>query len=100
MNYELQKIGVFTMTTLFLDASCYASPRDLHAALKRMLSLPDYYGMNADALYDCLSERREAVHLWIFSAGEGEVARSLSAVCDVVGDLGGTVRSIGPERSE
>ena len=88
------------MRTIMIDGSRYAGAKDLHQALKRMLSLPDYYGMNADALYDCLSERREPVHLWIFAAGEGEVARSLSAVCDVVGDLGGTVRSIGPERSE
>lgn len=83
------------MTTLFIDASRYASPRDLHAALKMMLSLPDYYGMNADALYDCLSERREPVCLWIASAGEGEVARALSVVCTVVKDLGGTVMEIG-----
>ena len=26
------------MTTLFIDASRYATPRDLHAALKAMLS--------------------------------------------------------------
>ena len=82
------------MRTLYLDASCYAAPRDLHAALKSMLSLPDYYGMNADALHDCLSERREPVNLWIASPGEGEVARSLSAVCAVVEDLGGTVKNI------
>ena len=82
------------MTTLFLDASRYAAPRDLHAALKAMLSLPDYYGMNADALHDCLSERREPVRLWIASAGEGEVARSLAAVCSVVTDLGGTVKEL------
>lgn len=82
------------MTTLFIDASRYATPRDLHAALKAMLSLPDYYGMNADALHDCLSERRDPVHLWISSAGEGEVARSLAAVCAVAEDLGGTVKEI------
>ena len=82
------------MTTLFIDASRYATPRDLHAALKAMLSLPDYYGMNADALHDCLSERRDPVRLWIASAGEGEVARSLAAVCAVAEDLGGTVKEI------
>ena len=88
------------MMTLFIDASAYPSPRDLHASLKRMLSLPDYYGMNADALYECLSERREPVHLWIYASGEGDTARSLSTVCAVIRELGGTVRTIGPERSE
>ncbi len=82
------------MHTVLIDASCYATPRELHAALKRMLSLPDYYGMNADALHDCLSERREPVHLWISSSGNGETTRSLAAVCAVVEDLGGTVKEI------
>ena len=82
------------MTTLYLDASRYAAPRELHAALKAMLSLPGWYGMNADALHDCLAERREPVHLWIVSSGEGEVARSLAAVCAVVEDLGGSVKEI------
>ena len=82
------------MTTLYLDASRYAAPRELHAALKAMLSLPGWYGMNADALHDCLAERRESVHLWIASSGEGEVARSLAAVCAVVEDLGGSVKEI------
>ena len=82
------------MTTLYLDASRYAAPRELHAALKAMLSLPGWYGMNADALHDCLAERREPVHLWIASSGEGEVARSLAAVCAVVEDLGGSVSKI------
>ena len=82
------------MTTLLLDASRYHTPRELHAALRAMLSLPDWYGMNADALHDCLAERREPVHLWIASSGEGEVARSLAAVCAAVEDLGGSVKKI------
>ena len=82
------------MTTLLLDASRYSSPRELHTALKSMLGLPEYYGMNADALHDCLSEQREPVSLWIASRGEGDVARAVSAVCAVVQDLGGSVKEI------
>ena len=82
------------MTTLFIDASRYDTPRDLHAALKGMLALPDYYGMNADALYDCLSERREPVHLWIVSDGEGPVADAMHKIRRVVEDLNGTVREL------
>ena len=80
--------------TVLLDASRYATPRDLHAALASLLALPDYYGMNADALYDCLSARRDTVSLWLLSKGEGETARALNAVCQVVEDLGGTVKEV------
>ena len=62
------------MTTLMIDASRYATARELHTALRSMLGLPDYYGMNADALYDCLSERREPVNLWIAGRhGKGDL---------------------------
>lgn len=82
------------MQTLYLDASKYDSPRALHTALKSLLSLPDYYGMNADALNDCLSERTEPVRLWIASRGEGEVAVALDLISRVVTDNGGTVKEL------
>ena len=82
------------MQTICLDASRYATSRDLHAALKDMLSLPEYYGMNADALNDCLSERREPVSLWLLSPGEGDVARSVKTISQVIADNGGEVKEI------
>ena len=82
------------MQTIYLDASSYSTPRDLHAALRSMLSLPEYYGMNADALNDCLSERREPVRLWIASRGNEEVSRAVDLVCTVVEDNGGTVKEL------
>ncbi|MBQ8159385.1 MAG: barstar family protein [Clostridia bacterium] len=81
------------MQTLFLDGREYTSPLDLHMSLKRLLSLPDYYGMNADALHDVLSERTEPVNLYIRNFGEGSVEKALRIVCQVVEDLGGTVRA-------
>ena len=82
------------MQTLLIDASNYSSSRSLHEALRILLKLPDYYGMNADALHDCLAERPEPVNLWIASSGDGDVARALSAVCAAVADLGGSVKKI------
>ena len=82
------------MQTIYLDASKYDSPRALHAAIKSLLSLPDYYGMNADALNDCLSERTEPVRLWIAARGEGEVAGALDLICRVVSDNGGSVKEL------
>ena len=79
------------METIYLDAGRYATPLLLHAALKAMLRLPDYYGMNADALNDCLSERSEPVRLWIASRGKGDVAAAVDTICAVVEDNGGEI---------
>ena len=82
------------MKTIMLEGSLYSTPKDLHQALKSMLSLPDYYGMNADALNDCLSERPEQVNLWITDPGSGETAEALRVVRTVVEDNGGEVREL------
>lgn len=40
-----------------LDASRMRERAEAHAYLTQALQLPDYYGKNLDALYDCLTER-------------------------------------------
>lgn len=82
------------MQKIFVDGDLYTSAEALHQGLKRMLNLPAYYGMNADALYDCLSERREPVHLHVVSHGTGETAEAMKKVICVMQDLGGTVTGI------
>lgn len=82
------------MQTIMISGNDYESTGDLHQALKRMLSLPEYYGMNADALNDCLSERSEPVNLWIASSGSDDVASALRIVSRVFADNGGTVREL------
>ena len=82
------------MHTFFLDGSVYATPRDLHAALKSMMALPDYYGMNADALHDCLGERAEQPVLCLRRGGNEAVESTLDKVCRVLEDLDGQVREL------
>ncbi len=82
------------MHTILLDGSRYTSSLELHHALKQMLSLPDYYGMNADALNDCLSERGAPVNLWILDPGTGEVASALKIIAMVFADNGGEVKEL------
>ena len=82
------------MQTLFINGNDYASARELHLALKRLLHLPEHYGCNADALYDCLSERREGVNLCILSSGNEDVAAALRKCAAVVEDLDGSVKTL------
>lgn len=41
---------------ILLDAQEMTKRKTAHAYLKQMLSFPDYYGMNLDALHDCLTD--------------------------------------------
>ena len=81
-----------TSLTIFVDGRQYASAKELHLALKMLLNLPEHYGCNADALYDCLSERKHPVNLVVLNDGEGEVAVALAKVKRVVADCGGDVK--------
>ncbi len=85
------------MQTILIDGNRYPDAASVHAALKQMLHLPDYYGMNADALNDCLSSMPEPVHLWIASYGRGETERAVRLAARVFADNGGTVRELSPE---
>lgn len=49
----------------FLDGSSIFSSPDFHNAIAAALSLPEDYGHNLDALYDCLTEIDEDTHLVI-----------------------------------
>ena len=44
---------------IVLDAKRFKGRTRAHAYLKEALRLPDYYGKNLDALYDCLGEISE-----------------------------------------
>ena len=42
-----------------LDASCMERKEQSHKYLKEKLELPEHYGENLDALYDCLTEMED-----------------------------------------
>lgn len=56
------------MTELILDGLAVRSREELHDALAQGLHLPAYYGRNLDALFDCLTERREETCLRLRNA--------------------------------
>lgn len=47
------------MEKIILDAEKMRARQKLHQYLQQALQLPDYYGGNLDALYDCLTEAAE-----------------------------------------
>ena len=46
-----------------IDLALIRSAEEFHNALAQELDFPDWYGHNLDALYDCLTELPETVHL-------------------------------------
>lgn len=44
------------MRKIYLDGERMQCAANAHSYLRHMLSFPEYYGENADALYDCLTE--------------------------------------------
>lgn len=44
---------------IILDAACMKTKQEAHCYLRQQLSLPDYYGKNLDALFDCLTDMDE-----------------------------------------
>lgn len=44
---------------IILDGKRMTSKEEAHAYLQKALDLPAYYGRNLDALYDCLTDRRD-----------------------------------------
>ena len=82
-----------TALTIFIDGNAYASKQEVHQALKMLLDLPEHYGCNADALYDCLSERTgKPVNLVLLSQGDGETMDAVRKVVHVIEDLGGDTK--------
>lgn len=57
------------MKTIILDGSFLAERETAHNYLKEMLDLPEHYGKNLDALYDCLTEM-QAVEILIQKNGQ------------------------------
>ena len=73
------------MRIAVLDGDAISTREELHAALARELALPDWYGGNLDALYDCLTDLGEetalrVVHREALEEKLGPTARGLMRV--------------------
>lgn len=65
---------------IILDATMLRERIPAHDYLKEVLALPDYYGRNLDALYDCLTELGETEIQFVNqgAAGDSYFSRVLS----------------------
>ncbi len=71
------------MKEIFIDCARMTDRKAAHEYLAQVLELPDYYGGNLDALYDCLSELPPC-HITLFN---------FSAL-SMLGDYGKSMRSV------
>lgn len=55
---------------VYIDGAAIESRDDLHDALMRQLRLPEWYGRNLDALYDCLTDMGEDTEVRLLHADE------------------------------
>ena len=51
------------MKEIIIDATKMQTAEKLHEFLLKELEFPEWYGKNLDALFDCLTERSEELHL-------------------------------------
>lgn len=56
-----------------LKGSLMTDRTALHDLLKTQLQLPEYYGRNLDALFDLLTERKEATEIVVTDWAEVEI---------------------------
>lgn len=80
------------MDTIVLDGEAMTSRDAAHDHLALRLGLPDHYGRNLDALYDCLTERSSDTrlalrHVPAMEAALGDYAKALlDTLLDAAGD--------------
>lgn len=58
-----------------LDGAMMNTRENAHSHLQEQLGLPDYYGRNLDALYDCLTDMKGEIRLY----HTAQMRRSLKA---------------------
>ena len=84
------------MIKAILDCEKLAGGHDkAHAYLKQELELPEYYGMNLDALYDCLSSHPGTIELLLRNASRLEESayakKIVETFCQAAAVTGGHV---------
>ena len=76
------------MKEITLDCCQITDEAQLHQALFSALSLPEWYGHNLDALFDCLTELEEDTHLILKNWKHTSYSNSFESVFADAADAG------------
>lgn len=76
------------MRTIKLEADRLNDRSTVHEYLKKLFELPEYYGKNLDALYDCLSEYSEKLEVVICGTVDSGYPEKILGVLRELDELG------------
>lgn len=90
------------MNTCILDGNQIGDKDMLHDILADSLKLPEWYGRNLDALYDCLVDLQEETEIRVFggAAMQERLGKYAAALLRVLGDAAEENRRIHLVREE
>lgn len=69
---------------IILDAQQMKHAKQAHLYLKQKLGLPEYYGNNLDALYDCLGDMDKDTEIEIQNIGDNEKESYIARIVQVI----------------
>lgn len=72
--------------SVIIDCKTWSDKAAAHESLKKALEFPDWYGCNADALYDLLTERPYAITLTNLATAKASMGRDLEVILTVMKD--------------
>ncbi len=76
------------MKKVIIDTKTWKDRESAHESLKKELGFPEWYGMNADALYDLLTERDYSVTLCNTENARAAMGKEMDRILKVLRDAG------------
>jgi RNAse (barnase) inhibitor barstar len=75
------------MKKVTLDLRNISSAEALHKELQKALNFPAHYGMNGDALFDCITGDTELPLQLTFIISPGSLNEEMKKICKILGGI-------------